>query len=277
MSKKIIGFAIIGVLTAGVAAVLFVTPAEMVRLRTEVARLRGPAGELAALRAENARRRAPTPNREEAVVRAQDEIERLRGEAERLRLQLQATEQARTDRAARKAAAEKLGKPKPPAVIAPGLTAPDALQNLGRTAPSLAFQTMAWAQQQGNLQSVADCMMFAEADRAKMQTIFAGLSAEERARLGTPERLAAAVILLSNQGTMPPMQVVAETPQADGGVVVSSRGQLPSGEVKTGIQFTLRRYPDGWKVEAPAAQVEFVRRTLAALPPAQRRLLGTAP
>src|SRR3954466_15252737 len=103
--------------------------------------------------------------------------------------------------------------PPSPTVLPPGMILSGTMQNLGRAAPTLALQTVFWAQSHGDVPAIMDSMAYDSEAKVKIDTLFAELSVAERSLFGSPERMVAIFIAgTSARGPGVPVQLV-EMPQ----------------------------------------------------------------
>ena len=144
--------------------------------------------------------------------------------------------------------------PAPPHALQPGLWAPAAdWKNCGRRTPESALETMLWAAAGGDLAALKETLQFDEASRAKIAAHLAGLPDSVRQQYASPEDLLALVVA----GNVPleSAQLVARQQNGDDDVIEYVRLKDPAGITRQ-VHLTLRRSPDGWKLQVPAATVD---------------------
>ncbi len=262
------------VLLGGMIAALWYRHRANGRLVTEIESLRRQTSDLGVLQADNQRLIAAAPVRADAMRKKREELVRLEAQIITWRKQVEVMER----RGASAVAQSRVTNDQVPStVLAPGMMRSESMQNVGRTTPTLAMQTLFWAQNHANIPTIEEGVAFDPEAKVKLDALFAELSVAEQAHFGSPERLAAAVVAEANQnrggGPGMPIQMI-EKPQGPETVEVALRVQLPNGQLKDAKTLQLRRYPDGWKVMLPPEETDMLRTLLNGLPPAQRMRLG---
>lgn len=240
------------------------------RLRAAIDALHVQNREVAVLQGERARLIAGSPARAAAAAAAEEqEMLALRAQILAGQRRLEAAQKPRPPVAPRGPTAMN------PPVLAPGMIPAGALQNVGLATPASALQTGFWAQHRGETATMAAAIAFDPEARAKMAELFAGLSADEQMFFQSPERLVALLTsaTFDQGGTSFPLQFV-EKPLAPDLAEVALRLQLPNGDIREAGSKRLRRFPDGWKIEVPAADAELMKTLWLSLPPTQRLRAG---
>lgn len=139
-----------------------------------------------------------------------------------------------------------------------GLTRLEYFQNRGRATPSAALETLVWAALSGEQATLADITALNSATRARAEDLIAQLSPEERATW-TPEKLGQ--LWFTGLFTeLSAAQIVGETIVAFDEAIVRLRLANQVGEEK----LSLRRTPTGWKVLAPSAAIDHLKKKLSA-------------
>lgn len=214
-----------------------------------VTRLRDDNAWLERLLAEQQRRDDP----DRAWVRR--EIDSLRTEIARLEQKSAQHHAARASRTSQdEAAVESNRDPRL------GLTRLEHFQNRGRATPSAALETLVWAALSGDEATLADITALNSATRARAEAFIAQLSPEERATW-TPEKLGQ--LWFTGLFTeLSAAQIVGETIVAYDEAIVRLRLANRDGEEK----LSLRRTSTGWKVLAPSAAIDHLKRKRSATP-----------
>lgn len=116
--------------------------------------------------------------------------------------------------------------------------------NAGQATPVAALQTMAWACDQGDVETMARLFVIEEKSRAKVDAIYAAMPAARRAEWNSVQAFAAAIIVHDGiEQPYPGNEVLALAriePGTEGRVTL----QLP-GAVVSGVVF--QQTPEGWK------------------------------
>jgi hypothetical protein len=246
----------------GVSALLWHGSRVSARMRAEIAALGVGRDSIAALRRENQRLAVAAAGRGDLAQAEHAELVRLRARIEGWQLQLE------------QIAARPAAKPAAAAGELPSRAAPPPWQNKGRATAAGACETSLWAQWHGDLEAFLPTVSFAAEAREKLATLFSAQPAEDRARYGSPERMAAMLALSATAGSAAgdplPMQLV-ERPQDADNVDVTLRVQLPQGPERERT-LRVRRFADGWKVILPMEQANMLETTLTCIPPTQRAM-----
>jgi hypothetical protein len=143
------------------------------------------------------------------------------------------------------------------------MTRPEFLSDAGRATPEAAFQTLIWAAMKGRDPEMAACVALDSAARAKAESLLAGLSAEARAKYGTPEQL---VGLVFSHGVLESTAfqfTSAVTPDGDH-ATLAVRVRMNGRESETKIPMV--RSADGWAMAVGERQIDVIRRGLTAEP-----------
>ena len=138
-----------------------------------------------------------------------------------------------------------------------GLTRLEYFQNRGQATPSAALETLVWAVLKGDEATLVDVTTLNSATRAKAEAFIAQLSAEDRAKW-TPEKLGQ--LWFSGLFTeLSAVQIVGETTVAADEAIVRLRLANRGDQEK----LALRQTPNGWKVLAPSAAVDHLKKKLS--------------
>lgn len=136
-----------------------------------------------------------------------------------------------------------------------GLTRLEYFQSHGQATPSAAVETLVWAALKGDEAMLADVTTLNSATRAKAEAFIAQLSTEERLKW-TPEKLGQ--LWFSGLFTeLSAVQIVGESISADEAIVRLRFAHRGDEE-----KLALRQTPNGWKVLAPSAAVEHLKKKL---------------
>ncbi len=132
------------------------------------------------------------------------------------------------------------------------------LKNVGQGTPEATIETALWAAVGGNLEVLADVVMFSPEIKAKADGWFAGLPESTRREHGTPEKAIAAT-LARDAAELKGMQLQGRTEVAADEVGV--RVLLATGAGKTKEEtFLTQRAAGGWKMVLPDELVEKLAR-----------------
>ena len=144
------------------------------------------------------------------------------------------------------------------------MTRPEFLSDAGRATPEAAFQTLIWAAMKGREPEMAACVSLDSAARAKAESFIATLSAEMRAKYGTPEQL---VGLVFSNGVLESTAVqFVNSSVADGDHgTLAIRVRMNGRESETKIPMV--HSADGWSMAVGERQIDVIRRGLTAEPP----------
>lgn len=88
-------------------------------------------------------------------------------------------------------------KARPDGVVDADMKSREAWRNAGHTTPETALETLLWASQTGDLDTLARSYAFNDAAKAKADALFATLSEDMRMKYGTPERFFAPLLMES--------------------------------------------------------------------------------
>jgi hypothetical protein len=251
------------VVVVGVVAVLAVTivqiEADKSRLRRQLAPLSQSAANLDRLRADSARNRAllaQFKTSSDAGTKA------IRAELIAARAELGALETKAAGSRADASATPSIEANRDPTKA---MTKLDYLSNAGRATPEAAFQTLIWAALKGREPEMAACVSLDSAARAKAEGLLAGLSAEARAKYGTPEQL---VGLVFSHGVLESTAFqFATSSVADGDrATLAVRVRAATGR-ENEMKIPMVRAVDGWSMAVGEKQIDVIRRGLTAEPP----------
>jgi len=211
-------------------------------LRTELSRLEQQRQEL----------QRPAPAVVERVASAGDytgsaELEHLRAEIRALRVQT--TELARLSPG---------GVKVPPArgnsAIASSLVPVSAWKDAGRVTPEATVETVLFAAMGGDLETLANAVVFNDAIKAQAATWFEGLPDATKREYGTPEKVIA-LMMAKDAGSLAGMQILGKREDGANDAVVRVRVGDDQGKMKDD-KFEMRRSPDGWRLLVPDKAVE---------------------
>jgi hypothetical protein len=252
-----------------VTAALLYQQRSNARLRAAIDALRAQNREVVVLQGERERLVASSPAPAVVAVEEQ-ELLALRAQILARQRRLEAAQKPRPP------VAPRVATPVNPPVLAPGMIPADAIQNVGRATPAAAMQTGLWAQSRGETSTFMAGVAFDPECKAKMDELFTGLSAEEQQYFQSPERLVALLAKVANvasaHGTPFPIQIV-EKPLGLDAAEVTLRLHMPNGEIRDGKTLRLRRFADGWKMELPGTEADWLKVLWLGLPPSQRMRL----
>lgn len=230
-------------------------------LREEIARQRDQAEERARLKAANQRLVAaqPTVEQLEELLAKQTALEQLRSQI--------AAVHRREEEAGRAATAQRLAGAERNVAIRSlkgnSLTV-EQWQNAGQATPDAAFQTTLWAAAAGDIDTLAEILVFDPEVKSRAAETFARLPEPLRNDLGTPERLVALMTALDVP--LGSASILAEFP-APTETRISALLIDPEGNPKTAI-FSLRADGDRWRLIVPANVARKYADTLRAPPAA---------
>lgn len=213
------------------------------QLRAEVGLRREAAGDLAKLRAENRRlaSEALAPEKLEALRADRAAVRRLRTEVDALK--------------ARPAPGRNAVAAPAPARAAkvPVLIPAAKWTNAGHSTPAAAFETALWAAAGGDVDALGRTLSLEGVARQKADALFVSLSPDARNRFSTTDRLIA--FMTAKDIPLGQMAVLTQVPQGDEQMALKALVEGPEGGRRT-AGFTLRRYPEGWKVVVPESAIE---------------------
>jgi RNA polymerase sigma factor (sigma-70 family) len=148
-----------------------------------------------------------------------------------------------------------------PFTLLAGLKPAESFANAGRATPKAAFETMSWATTGGDVAVITEMMVLPADTRQKLESLFASLPEEARAKYGSSEQLLAA--LLANTTPAAGAQVMTERSgiHATGYDpaltndpnyrTLHTQTQYNDGRVREG-DTVLQQMPDGWHVVYPS-------------------------
>jgi len=169
-----------------------------------------------------------------------------------------------------KAAGSRADASAPPSIDAnrdptKAMTRPEFLSDAGRATPEAAFQTLIWAAMKGRDPEMTACLSLDSAARTKAESILAGLSAEARAKYGTPEQL---VGLVFSHGVLESTAVQFGTSSvADDGDHATLAVRVRTNGRESESNIPMVRSADGWSMAVAEKQIDVIRRGLTAETP----------
>lgn len=141
------------------------------------------------------------------------------------------------------------------------LTPAGDLRNVGKATPEAIAQTTLWAAVAGDVDVLADGLMFNPATKHKADTWFAGLSESTRQQYGSPEKVMA-LMIARDAASVSGMQILGQKELGPDDVGVRVRVGSNEGKTKDDT-FLLHRTTDGWKMMLPDSAVEKFARQLS--------------
>lgn len=254
MSKVAVGLGVVVALTGGAA--LFIQQQSIAELRGEIALLRRDANEVAAQRAKvaSAAKRAATDVPEPKVAgRGADsaEVAKLREEVDGLKKAAQ--EFGKVLQAAQAKQAE--------SSIPTKLVPLAEWKNSGRATAASAMETVLWAAAGGEVDTLAQGIVFTPTAQAKANAWFAQLSDATKAQYGSPEKLVA-LMIAKDAANLSGMQILGQREITPDDVGLRIRVGGEDGKTKDD-SFLLHRQPDGWRLTLPDQVVEKFAKQLA--------------
>jgi hypothetical protein len=138
--------------------------------------------------------------------------------------------------------------------LAAGLTQVSTLGNAGLATPRAAWATQLWAARTGNVDLEASSITLGPRERAEVEALLPNLPADLRNQYGTPEKLIA-FALAGSPHPVGGMQVLGETDQGDGEVMLQTQWQHADDSIVHQSNVEFLRQPDGWKMVVPASIV----------------------
>ena len=156
---------------------------------------------------------------------------------------------------------------KKPAPVVAGLMPVSTWRKVGFSTPAEAVETIYWAKEHIDLETLGHALVFDQKGRAKAEALFARLPDWLRAQypeLSTPERLVGLLWALG-----PPVEAVGVARVATRGpdnVTLTLKQQWETGDVR-GLPVTLQRTVDGWKWAMPEAGIDMATRAIETLLP----------
>jgi RNA polymerase sigma factor (sigma-70 family) len=183
------------------------------------------------------------------AVQAAGELARLETEAAALRTQVESEREAK------------------PAPVVAGLMPVDTWRKAGFATPGDAVETIYWAKEHIDLETLGNALLLDPKGRAKAEALLARLPDSVRAQypeLSTPERL---VGLLWALGPMvEAIGVERATTRRPDNVTLTIKQEWENGEVR-GPPLTFQRTSDGWKWAMPEAGVDMAARAMDTIVP----------
>jgi hypothetical protein len=206
------------------------------QLRREVDELRSLLGQPVAARSPGAS--GPVSGAPATDPAAATELRRLREEVNELR--------ARTAALAHPLGKEPAGSP--PLNLRPA----SAWRQAGKGTPSAAAESLFWAADGGDVETLAKSILLDADARAQAEAILARLPPESRAAYDSPEKLIA--LLLAREIDVKALQILGEN-QAGDDALVNLRMQKDDGKTKE-EGYPFKRTSDGWRLVIPAKAVD---------------------
>lgn len=120
------------------------------------------------------------------------------------------------------------------------------LKNLGKATPEAAVQTTLWAATGGDVDVLANGLVFTPAGRAKADAWFATLSDSTRQQYGSPEKIIALMVAKEAAG-LSGMQVIGQKEISPSDVGVRVRFANNDGQTKDD-NLIMHRANDGWRL-----------------------------
>lgn len=136
------------------------------------------------------------------------------------------------------------------AELAPGKSRAN-WQNLGQASPTEAYETLMWACDRGDLETLVNGFDLTAAQLAQAETVFHKLTEETRAKYGSPEKMMA---LLFASGTPEGFEPVATKSASADETTLLVRVFNARGE-KNEIELSFHRSPTGWRASIPDWQM----------------------
>ena len=241
--------------TVGGIAILEVDKSQ---LRRQISQLSQNATSLAGLRAESARNQALL---DRFKTSREEGAKAIHGDLVAARAELAALE-AKAGRSLKGASAT-------PSIEAnrdptQAMTRPEFLSDAGRATPEGAFETLIWAAMKGREPELAACVSLDHAARAKAESLLAILSAEARAKYGTPEQL---VGLVFSHGVLESTALQFVISSVDDGDHVTLAVRVRTNGRESETKIPMVRSADGWSMAVGEKQIDVIRRGLTAEPP----------
>jgi hypothetical protein len=227
------------------------------RLRDEIDDLRRQTRILASLRAERALlagQQAPAEELQrlrddhDALIRLRQEIELLKRRQESVAL-------------------PKATTPSQPAIR---LLARD-WTNAGRATPPAAFESMLWAATHGDIDALTGMLDFQQS-RSQLEALFAGLSAESRARYGSAEKVFATLLASQISSAVGAMSMIPQgkPDRADAEAIrLMARLESPDGSQQRIRSYIFFHTADGWRMLVQPGMVESCATLLTGATPAR--------
>ena len=259
MSKIAVGIGAALVVASGAA--LYVQHCDNAQLREEIAALRNEVRGSAARIAEttpgqsSAAQETPgagrTPGNSEELTTLRNEIAALRQSTQEITKFTQMAQAA--------AAAKSLQNADNSFAVELRSTA--TLKNVGKATPEASTETVLWAAAGGEVDVLANSVVFTPSAKAKADAWFAGLSDATRQQYGSAENVMA-LMIAKDAATLSGMQVIGQKGLTDDDVGVRLRFANTDGKTKEST-FVFHRANDGWRLLLPDEVVEKFSRQLA--------------
>lgn len=251
---------VIVLLVAGTAGGIALLESDKSRLRRQISQLNQTTTAVARLRTESARQQALLDRfktSEEEGARA------IHADLTTARTELAALEAKAGQSPADASATPSIEANRDPTQA---MTRLEFLANTGRSTPEAAFQTLIWAAMKGREPELTACVSLDPAAKAKAENLLATLSADARAKYGTPEQL---VGLVFSHGVLEAtaFQLVSSTTTDGDHATVTVRVRANSRETESKIPMI--HSADGWSMDIREKQMDVIRRGLTANPPAR--------
>ena len=237
----------LGLLAAGLAILgmaLLLQRQAATRLRDEIDDLRRQSRLLASLRAERALLMGQRATAEELQQLRDDHaaLIRLRQEIELL-----------------KRRQENVAPPEAPTPSQPPIRSlASDWTNAGRATPPAAFESILWAATHGDTDALTSMLDFQQS-RSQLEALFAGLSAESRARYGSAEKAFATLLAAQISSVVGAMSVMppGKTNRADAEAIrLTARLESPDGSQQRIRSYIFLHTADGWRMLVQPGMVE---------------------
>jgi hypothetical protein len=233
--------AAIAVFTVAVTLVLVRRHSEVASLRRALAQQQANSAELARLQNENRRLAAAQPTEQQLEAVAADLLI-----ADQLRSQIAVMHR----RVELVSATPPTVRPKPTVLSLVGNSvAAELWQDAGRATPEAALQTALWAAANGDLDALADSMVFDAETRLQIGATFSRLPAVLQGELGTPEKMIA--LLTANDI---PLGRASITRQNEVGKKITVQLIDTKGAMRT-ASLSLQAYAGQWRFKVPSSVV----------------------
>jgi hypothetical protein len=136
-----------------------------------------------------------------------------------------------------------------------------ALKNSGKATPEASTQTALWAAVSGDVEALAETLMFTASAQKKADAWFATLPDATRQQYGSPEKVVA-LMIAKDADSLTGMQVIGQQEVGPDNVGVRVRLAGADGKTKDDTLF-MHRGADGWKMVLPDPVLEKFARQLA--------------
>jgi RNA polymerase sigma factor (sigma-70 family) len=235
INKAVVGFT--GAFAAAGVIGFVVQQRTNSRLHDEIALLRQQTNVMASLRVENERLIKAMPSSMIETDKTRTSIELARAREEIATLKRDATRMRAKESADAASAA---------------MIPSHAWTNAGMTTPAATYQTAMWAHREADLDALAKTFTFSDADKAKVDALFATLPEETRTKFGSPEKMIA-LIFAAGEGPES-FRVVSQTQQDENTMTARVQLQRGGGGPKE-ANLVFRRGPEGWQMIVPSNEV----------------------